>query len=337
MKIDFHNHYFPEEYVDYLAKRDPRVKVEEIGPGQRVVKLFGYDLPLLSPPEQIELMKELGVDRQILSLPIPNIFLGEAKVALESARLINDCFASLCRQYPERFLGFACIPLNAGKEGLKELERAIGDLGMQGVLLSTTVNGRPLDDPEFLPFLEEFDRLGLPVLLHPVPGEGAEGLYAEDYYLVILTGFPFETTLAATRLVFKGIFERFRRMKLILSHLGGALPYLMERIDYGYRTLEACRTSIQRLPSSYFKDFYYETALSYHLPALLCCYKSVGADHLLLGTDYPFVPLSLARQSISVIERMGLSAEEKMKIYQGNARQMLRDLGEGGNDAREDP
>jgi aminocarboxymuconate-semialdehyde decarboxylase len=323
MKIDFHIHYFPEEYIRFLEKKGFKIELREDQRGRLLVNLFNYTIPLLSPEEQIGIMEQLGVDMQVLSLPIPSIYLTEIQDALESARMINDCFARICHQYPQRFKSLACIPLNAGEGALKELDRALNELHMNGVFLSTNINGKPLNSPEFLPFFEELNRLKVPVLLHPVPSTGAEALYSEDYYLMILVGFPFETTLAATRMVFSGIFEKLKDIRLILAHMGGALPYLFERIDYGYRELEACRAHISSPPSEYFQRFYYETALSYHKPAMICAYQSVGADHILLGSDHPFVPTELAQNSISIIESLELSKEEKEEIYYKNAQRIL--------------
>lgn len=324
MKIDFHNHYFPEEYLKHLEKKGTKIEFIKNQQGRLMVKVFNYTIPLLSPEEQIGIMGQLGVDMQVLSLPIPSIYLTEPQDAIESAMIINNCYAQLCQQYPERFKSFACIPLNAGDKALKELDRAMNELRMNGVFLSTSINGKPLNSSEFIPFFEEINRLKVPVLLHPVPPTGAEALYSQEYYLMILVGFPFETTLAATRMVISGIFERFRDIKLILSHMGGAIPYLFERIDYGYNVLDPCRIDISQLPSEYFKKFYYETALSYHLPSMICGYQSVGADHILLGSDYPFVPTDLGKKSVSIIEMLGLSPEEKDKIYQGNAQKILK-------------
>src|SRR3989304_8545774 len=174
MKIGFHNHYFPEEYIRYLEKKDVKVELKKDESGRLVVNLFNYTIPLLSPQEQIGIMDKLGVDMQVLSLPIPSIYLTEAQDALESARMINNCFAEICEQYPQRFKSFACIPLQAGDAALKELDRAINELRMNGVFLSTNINGKPLNSSDFMPFFEEINRLEVPVLLHPVPSSGAE-------------------------------------------------------------------------------------------------------------------------------------------------------------------
>ena len=271
-------------------------------------------------------MEELGVDVQVLSLSAPNVYFPEVKDSSELARIVNDAYAQLCRDYPEKILGLAIIPLHAGDMAVKELDRAINKLGLHGVILGSNINGRPLNSPEFIPFFQEADRLRLPILIHPMNPPAAETVYQQETYLIGLVAFPFETTLAATRMVFSGLFERFKNIPLILSHMGGALPYLFERIDYGYCVLEPCRAHISQLPSHYFKQFYYETALSYHQPAMLCGYQSVGADHILLGSDYPFVPTDLGKKSVSIIEMLGLSPEEKDKIYHGNAQKILKNI-----------
>lgn len=322
-KVDFHNHYYPQEYLQVLQKADSSVEVGLDSQGRKVVRLFNATVPMLDPAERLLEMDRIGVDVQVLSLSAPQVYFAPAREQPSLTRQVNDAFAQICLEHPGRFLAFANVPLGDVDESLKELCRAIHDLKMSGVCLGSNVGGRPLDAPEFFPFFEEVTRLGAPVYIHPLAPPGADALGLFQYNLLALVGFPFETTLAATRMVFSGLFERLPNLTLILSHLGGALPYLFERIDFGYEEYPACRAHLSQPPSAYFKRFYYETALSWGRPALQCALHSLGANRLLLGSDYPFVPPEMGARSVSAVEELGLPPSERAAIYHGNAERVL--------------
>jgi len=323
MKIDFHNHYYPEEYLRYLKKKYSDVRVEKDSYGTVKATLYGTTIILLDPKERIGVMEEIGVDVQILSLSAPNVYFDDDENNLALARMTNDYLSQICCQHPDRFMSFASIPITNVDYALKELDRAINDLGMNGIILGTNVNGRYLDAKEFYPFFEEVNRMRLPIFIHPMDPPGAEAMHMHDYNLIALVGFPFDSTLTAARIVFSGMMDRFKRINFILSHMGGALPYLFERLDYGYRHMSACKENITNLPSQYFKRFYYETALSYHLPQMDCAIRSVGPDSILLGSDYPFVPPELGKKSIAIIDDLEISEEDREKIYTKNAKRIL--------------
>lgn len=324
MKIDFHNHYYPEAYLQALQKVDSTVELGRDAQGRRMARLFNATVPMLEPAERLREMDRIGVDVQILSLSAPQLYFAPASQQPELARLVNDAFTQICQEHPGRFLAFANMPLGNVDASLKELDRAIHELKLNGVCLGTNIGGRPLDSPEFLPFFEEASRLRVPVYLHPLAPPAAEALGLFQYQLLVLVGFPFETTLAATRMLFSGLLERLPDLILILSHLGGALPYLFERIDFGYGEYPACRTHLSQPPSAYLKRFYYETALSWGRPALQCALQPLGVSQLLLGSDYPFVPPESGARSISAIEELGLTQLEKEAIYHGNAERILK-------------
>jgi len=142
-----------------------------------------------------------------------------------------------------------------------------------------------------------------------------------EFVLVPLVGFCMDTTVSVAKMVFSGLFEKYPDLTLILPHLGGVLPFLFERIDAGYRNYAECQPNIKKLPSEYFKKFYYDT-VSFYEPALMCTYRAVGADHMVMGSDYPHVIGDIGR-SISSILELNISPEEKEKILGENGKRIL--------------
>ena len=206
---------------------------------------------------------------------------------------------------------------------MQELERARGALGMAGVQIGTNIQGKPLDHADLWPVYERIEAEDLPIFVHPINPMGQPAIH--DYRLDLTVGFPFETTLAAARIVFGGVMERFPKLKLCFAHLGGALPFLQERLDIGWRTRQVfgSATGIPKAPSEYFKLFYLD-AVSYSDPALLCTLALYGADRLVLGSDAPFAVGDLQR-SVDYIRNFSLALDsDKEKILSGNAAQLLK-------------
>jgi aminocarboxymuconate-semialdehyde decarboxylase len=184
------------------------------------------------------------------------------------------------------------------------------------------VNGRALTDPRYRPFLEECDRRGVTVFVHPMIPTNAEAF--SEYVLGPIIGFPFDTTLAVARLCYAGVFKQLPRIRWILGHLGGAVPYLFERLDNGWRDFAECRANIDELPSVYLKRLYYDT-VSFSRPSLELALAQVGADHLVMGSDYPHLLGSIER-SVSTIEALDISKEEKAATFGGTAGRILSNL-----------
>ena len=191
---------------------------------------------------------------------------------------------------------------------------------MKGVVLGTNIDGTHLHSKEFWPFYEEVERLDLPIFLHPMVPANPESM--AEFPLVSLVGFVMDTTMTVSKMVFGGVFEKFPRLTLILPHLGGTLPFLFERLDNGYRAYEECQPNCSRLPSDYLKNLYYDT-VSFYEPALMCTYLAVGADHMVMGSDYPHVIGDISK-SLSSIEALPISPEEKRKILGENGKKILK-------------
>ena len=324
MRIDVHCHLFPEPFYHRLQELDTPFEFATDPLGQTIIRYKGARFQRVHSlnwdvERRLAAMDEAGVDVQVLSLSAPNVYWTDDENSRDLARLVNDALAEVCQRYPDRFRAFASLPMNNPDYAIAELHRAIHELGMCGVILGTNIAGQPLNAPRFEPVYEELNRLKVPVFLHPMPPLGAEQM--TEFGLAPLVGFIFETTLAVTRMVFSGIFERYPDITLIVPHLGAAIPYLFGRIENGYRAFAECRQHISQPPSTYLKRFYYDT-ISFHPPALRCAIETVGADHLMLGTDYPHVIGSVSR-SIESVEALGLSEEETQAILGGTAQKIL--------------
>ncbi|MBI2881569.1 MAG: amidohydrolase [Candidatus Tectomicrobia bacterium] len=321
MRVDVHAHFFPPEYFREVFGRSRADLVMQDEEGKEV--LFGLTEPSWDLDLRLSHMEEAGVRAQVLSLTSPNVYFPDEAKSCDLAVLCNDAYAEICRKNPGRFFFFASVPLVSAQKAVDELHRAAALPGMKGVMLGTNVLDRPLSSPEFVPFFEALDRLGLPLYLHPMNTTGREAM--REFALEVLVGFPAETTLAITRMVFSGLMERFPHFDVILAHMGGTVPFLCERIDYGFTDFPECRRHIPKPPSEYFRGFYYDTALSYGRPTVRCVAEFAGPGHILFGTDYPFgMEKKLHCLTVEGVERSGLSPEDREKVYWGTAQGVLK-------------
>jgi aminocarboxymuconate-semialdehyde decarboxylase len=325
MKIDFHNHFYPTEYLKKLEEWGSRYEFTRDAMGLRIVKekgarFLGITPQMEDPEKRIADMDRLGIDIQVLTLSTPNVYFSTKKRNLYLAQLTNDYYAGLCQKYPKRFLAFASIPLKHPDDAIPELHRCIKDLGMKGVVLGTNIDGKHLHVKEYWPFYEEVHRMDLPIFLHPMVPAHPETM--AEWPLVPLIGFVMDTTLTVSKMIYSGLFEKYQNLTLILPHTGGTIPFLYERINNGYRAFPECREHISKLPAEYLKDFYYDT-VSFHKPALMSAYQTFGADHMVLGSDYPHVIGDMAR-AISTVEEMDIPAEDKAKILGENGKKILK-------------
>jgi aminocarboxymuconate-semialdehyde decarboxylase len=325
MKIDFHNHFYPSEYLKKMEQWGRRYEFTHDATGLKIVKekgarFLGITSQMENPEERISDMDQLGLDIQVLTLSTPNVYFSTRKRNLYLARLVNDYFADLCQKYPKHFIAFASVPLGHPDDAIPELHRCVKDLGMKGIVLGTNIDGKHLHVKEFWPFYEEVNRMDLPIFLHPMVPVHPETM--AEWPLVPLVGFVMDTTLTVSKMVYSGLFEKYPNLTLILPHLGGTIPFLYERINNGYRAFPDCREHISKLPSEYLKKFYYDT-VSFHKPSLMCGYHTVGADHMVLGSDYPHVIGDMSK-SISTIEELDIPREDKEKIFGGNGKKILK-------------
>ena len=321
--IDFHNHFYPAAYLDALRSGGSRVQVtiDDDGnprlhyPGDYNIAVRGHrDIDFRAEHMEIE-----GVDTQLLSLTTPGTHVEEPATAVKLARLVNDGFAELVRTHPGRFLAIGTLPLSDPKASANELERVCRDLGFCGAMVFSNINGAALSDETFWPVWERANDLGAVIHIHPTSPVGVEAM--KEFWLMPLVGFPLDTTLAAASLVFRGVAARFPRIRWVLGHLGGAIPYLVERLDRGFHAFAECRTHIDRPPSEYLKEFYYDS-VNFDPRALRLAIEFAGPDHILAGSDYPH-QIGSVRKMFSSIQALELSDDERVAILGGNAARLM--------------
>jgi uncharacterized protein len=333
VKIDVFPHILPPRYFERMLAAAP--------PGMALQKRMSGIPVLVDLDLRMAVMDRYEGYVQVLTLANPPIeVVAGPDLSPELARLANDEMANVVAKRPERFPGFvASLPMNNPDAAVAEIDRAIDHLGATGVQIFTNVGGRPLDLPEYRPIFARMAEHGLPIWLHPArPATFADyaGEARSKYDLWWAFGWPYETSVAMGRLVFSGLFDRHPDLQIITHHLGAMIPFCAGRIgggldQLGSRTDDAddgaALGRLKRRPVDYFKMFYGDTALFGAWPAMESGLAFFGADHVLFGTDMPFDPEKgpgFIRDTIAAMERMRASAEDKAKIYEGNARRMLR-------------
>ena len=324
--IDIHAHFFPETYLKLIENEGEPFGVtlrRDHREGPTIVAgvaTFGPLRPAFYDPEvRLKSMDKQKVRMHALSLTAPMAYPAEGSLGLRLAQAWNDSAAEMARAYPDRFVVLATLPMQDSEAALTELDRAVTRLGCRGVYLGTNIRGKELTDPSFLPVFERIHVLELPIFLHPLNVIGAQRL--AHYHLHNLLGNPFDTAVAAANLIFSGLLDRLPRLNVCLPHAGGALPYLIGRLNRGWKVRQECR-QLQKPPSSYLRRFTYDT-ISHAPESLNYLIKLVGADRVMIGSDYCF-DMGYERP-IDVVTRLkGLSLADRAKILGSNAARLLR-------------
>lgn len=329
MKIDVFTHVVPQKYKEVLY---------ELLPPEFPVRKIIESIPTLSDLEhRFRIMDKFEGLRQVITLGLPPVEeIADPEKAAELARIANDEMAELVSRHPDRFAAAAaCLPMNNMDAALEEVDRAINDLNFRGVQIGTPINNKPLDSPEFMPLYAKMAQHDLPIWIHP----GRPGFYADykteemsKYSVFIIFGWPYETTVAMTRLVFSGVLEKHPNLKVITHHCGAMVPFLQQRIECSYDNARIIQKDnfeekLTKPPIEYFKMFYYDTAINGNAPGLMCAHAFCGTDKMLFGTDVPFdneYGERFTRQTIEAVEQMGIEESEKRKIFEDNARSLLR-------------
>ncbi|MFC2070340.1 amidohydrolase family protein [Chloroflexota bacterium] len=328
LKIDAYSHIVPPKYKEVLDKIAP----------EQVESKIAYFRSLYDLDNRFEIMDKHEPLRQVLTLAWPPVEeIADSVKAPELAKLANDEMADLVIRYPDRFVAaIASLPMNNIDAALNEVDRAIKDLGFRGVYVHTPVNDKPLDLPEFMPLYEKMSQYDLPIFIHPMRLFNYSDYRTEDiskYGIASTFGWPYETTVAMARLVFSGIMEKYPNLKIVTHHCGGMVPYFAERIaqfsHFGQRSLaKEGQPSSTKAVIDYYRMFYGDTALYGNTTALMCAYDFFSADHLLFGADFPLGDIEAGKGSygrtINAIEQMDITEVEKKKIYEDNARSLLR-------------
>jgi predicted TIM-barrel fold metal-dependent hydrolase len=319
MIVDAHAHCTPEAFATMAARLGPARRGEPYP-----THTGGPPPPRSDSPSDVEgrlaLMDEAGVQMQVLSQPAGPYF-DNAADAAEGARLINDSYSQLVRRYPDRFAAYAVLPLPHVEESLRELRRALDELGLCGVIIACSVQRtRSPVEAEFEPLYAEMDRRGCPLYFHP-SGNGLCSPFLNDYGLTYAAGAPMEDTTIVTHLMARAIPARYPDIKIIVAHYGGALPMMLQRLDH---EAPPRVPGLAEPPSVTAKRLYYDTVGHGSTVALWAAWKAFGAEHLLAGSDYPvtlfFEPY---RVNFECIQQADLPSADVDRILSGNARDLL--------------
>ena len=323
MKIDFFSHIRPNSYTKFVLSIQPAVVLQ----GLNVRSMFDIEL-------RKQIMDRFGVDMQVLTLaqPLPDSLPLSKEDAVMACRVANRAISEICEKDRDRFVGTACLPMDQPDVAVEMIEEAVNELGLKGFQANSNIRGMPLDSEHLLPIFEKIAQLDVPILIHPTfPASYIGREYEQGYDLAQALGWPFETSIAAARLVLSGLLERFPELKIVTHHLGGMIPYFIGRLEYRYQWRDDPRRTegwkITKPPSQLFKKIYADTAIGGNKAAMRLAYEFFGAERILFGTDYPFGPKGgevFIQQAIDVVEQEFIPEEDRKKIFEDNARRLLK-------------
>ena len=329
LRVDIHCHYLNTEAAAAVARHNPAQFdllarfSSELTREVNAKQIQERAAKLTSIGQRLKDMDRMGIDVQAVSpAPHQTYYWCEPGEGAELARTVNERIAEIVAQWPERFVGLGTVPLQDAELAVSELDFCVKQLGLRGVEINPSVNGLDLTDAKLGldKFFSKVQDLDVLIFMHPVGFTHGERLM--DHYFNNVIGNPLETTVAASHLIFDGVMERFPKLKILLPHGGGYLAHYWARMDHAHRARPDCRVRIKRKPSSYLEKFYFDS-LTFDSGMLHHLAERFGADHVLLGTDYPY-DMGM-EQPVSFIEGVkGLSKAEAAAIEGGNAARLLK-------------
>jgi aminocarboxymuconate-semialdehyde decarboxylase len=327
--VDLHCHYLNPAVSEKtkhlnLAQYDPTAVFADALTRETNVKQMATRAPKLTDiAVRIKDMDRMGVDVQaVCPAPYQFFYFTEPDTGAQLAREVNEGIAKLVADTPDRFVGLGSVPLQDAELAVRELDYAVKELGLRGVEICTNVNGKNLTDPSLGldKFFSRAAELGILVFMHPLGYTQADRL--THHYFNNVIGNPLESTLAVSSLIFDGVMARHSKLKVLVAHGGGFVAHYWARMDHAWRARPDCRTVIKRPPSSYLEKFYFDTIT--HDPEMLKrLIDRFGADHVVLGTDYPYDmgdedPLGM----VARVER--LPKADRDLVTGGNAARLLK-------------
>jgi len=321
MVIDTHSHFLPASLRRALQTRPAAPRVIERD-GVTYVEYGARSAVPLSPAFTdvdviLERMKEAGIDHSVLSVTIPGVDWFDMGVAPGLADECNAELAELCQAHPDRLSGLATVPLQVPDQAADVLKQAVGK-GLKGAMIYSNVAGAHLDDPERRQFFAAAADLDVPILLHPTYPLCAPTVAA--FGMIEIAGFLFDTTTAALRLVFDGLYERHPEFKFIVPHAASLIPYFVGRIDYFGHARPGSTGNLSVPAMEHIRRFFTDTVCNWP-PALSLSLDFFGVDRILLGSDHPFWPMTIAR---GVLDDLGLSPGDREKIESENAMRLFK-------------
>ncbi len=325
MNIDLHSHFFPVDALQNPGKYEDRAPEIVLNGGKLSVRSQigfrpGLGAGAYDPLARIKALDEMQIDLQAISpSPILLFYWEEPAVAAHFTRKQNEAIQAIVQKHPDRFVGFGSVPLQSVSESIAIAEEAKA-MGLRGLEIGNAVGDKPLDDPSLEPFFEVAQRLGMLLFVHPLEG----GLDADDPLSPVLGNvlqFTFRTTMMVERMILTGMFEKYPNLRLCLSHGGGLLAFNIWRLDHSYRLRPELKKTVPRKPSEYLKSLYFDTIV-HSVRALDYLLKVVGADRVVIGTDYPMAMGDC--DPVTKISEVKLSAEDRELVLGANAKQALK-------------
>lgn len=325
--IDVHAHILTEETMKLLNKEAPgfNLKLTDVDAdfgtmhfGAVSYKKFprgGWDVD-----KRLADMDKAQYDLQVLSvIPQTVAYDEDPSLALTMSQVQNDQIAALVKKHPDRFVGLGTIPLQSPDAAVTELKRIVGELGLKGVMIGSNVKGRNFDDPALEPVWAAAAELDAFVFIHPTTTAAADRL--KDYYLRNFIGNPLDTTIAAASLLYAGVLERYPNIRIYLSHGGGFLPYQQNRFIHGWRERDEPKRSLKVSPEASLNRFLFDTILHGAKPLEFLIGQN-GADHVLLGSDYPFDMGQY--DGVDLVNSLSIPDADKRQVLVDNARRLLK-------------
>ena len=337
MIIDVQCHIFPQAFIKELTRPSCPLSVNPPDKNGRCVvydratgdelSYFVENSPHTDAARHLEDMEKYGVSAQILSLPPPSVDKADATYALRLSRLINDDLASLVAKHKGKFLGLASIPMQDPKLAEEEIDRAINDLGLSGSVISSNTAGNFYDSPEYVDVFRRFEKYNAPVFIHPTNSVAWKQI-GQDYKLGLIYGWPFDTTLSVSRLVFSGLYDKVPNLKLIAAHGGGMIPFFAGRIDMLSKVAAGGGKPIvvNDSVSVYRRKVYYDTAI-FNSDSIDLLVKFAGAENVLYASDYPFgqnFGRDCYEKANRSIEQLDVSEDVKQGILWKNAARLFK-------------
>ena len=322
--IDIHTHMFTAGWLDLLKSRGGAFNLQTRPDGK--MEIFRGTTPVVIPQVghfdyelRIREMDRFGIDISIVSLTCPNVYWGDEATSLLAAQESNDSMQAAQARWPQRIRWFTSLPWEYPDAAVRELQRSVAN-GAVGVMVLGNIAGRSLTDPLFAPVWAAIDAKELPVLVHPTDPLGAQDMGIAPHNLFWSVGFTYDTTLAIAKMIFSGFFDRHPNLKVIASHGGGTLPYLVGRFDMGDRVEFDHLREIKRKPSDYLRHIYYDS-ITYDLAPLKHLLDVAGTSQVMLGTDWPH---RVHEADVAVSRLEALPQAQRDAICAGNARRIFK-------------
>lgn len=326
MRVDFHTHIIPENFSELTkhlqGDRMPHLH-RTCACGANIMvggKVFREVTDQVWDPEKrLYDMEQEGVDVQVLSpIPVTFSYWASEEDGLIVSRIQNDYIAEIVQQYPGKFIGLGTVPMQNTSAAIREMDRCINELGLMGIEIGTNINGKNLDDPIFLDFFEMAEKWEVPLFIHPWETLGKDRITRHN--LMYTVGMPSETALAGASLILGGVMDKYPNLKICFAHGGGSLPYIIHRLDQGWKSWPHLRL-IQKPPSYYAKKFYYDSLVNSPVNVQYLV-ENYGYEQVIMGSDYPFLLRETPPGKI-IDNTLGVTDEQKQAMLGGNALRFL--------------